>query len=122
MLDALLDPIFSLIGGAKQLPLYLFLLPIPILLWLFWAEFHAATGRDTPVAERALHFVDGLNSAIGKTYGWCHPDIYDQLRGLCPLHFRSADRVGVRCELHALRHAVHDGRRLCARPQRPCAW
>jgi TRAP-type mannitol/chloroaromatic compound transport system permease small subunit len=70
MLDSIFDPIFSLVGGAKQLPLYLFLLPIPILLWLFWAEFHAATGRDTPAAERVVHLVDGLNSAIGKTYGW----------------------------------------------------
>ena len=70
MLDALLDPLFSLIGGPKQLPLYLFILPIPILLWLFWAEVHAATTRETPAAERLLHLIDGLNSAIGKTYGW----------------------------------------------------
>jgi TRAP-type mannitol/chloroaromatic compound transport system permease small subunit len=69
----ILDPIFNLIGGPKQLPLYLFLLPIPILLWLFWAEFRAAAGRsgDTSVGERVLYFVDGLSSAIGKTYGWC---------------------------------------------------
>lgn len=71
MLDFIFDPLFRLIGGPKQLPLYLFLLPIPILLWLFWAEFRAATGRDTPAGEQVLHLVDGLNSAIGKTYGWC---------------------------------------------------
>src|SRR5712671_5248606 len=71
MLDPIFDPIFRLIGGARQLPLYLFLLPIPILLWLFWAEYRAATGRDSPFAEKVVHFVDGLNSAIGKTFGWC---------------------------------------------------
>jgi TRAP-type mannitol/chloroaromatic compound transport system permease small subunit len=71
MLDTLFDPVFNLIGGPKQLPLYLFLLPIPILLWLFWAEYRVAASRDTAVGERVLHFVDGLSSAIGKTYGWC---------------------------------------------------
>jgi len=70
MLDSLFDPLLALIGGPKQLPLFLYLLPIPILLWLFWAEFHAATGRDTPAAERVIHLIDGLNSAVGKTYGW----------------------------------------------------
>jgi TRAP-type mannitol/chloroaromatic compound transport system permease small subunit len=71
MFDAIFDPVFRLIGGPKQLPLYLFLLPIPILLWLFWAEFRAAASRDTSSIEQGLHLVDGLNSAIGKTYGWC---------------------------------------------------
>jgi len=71
MLDPIFDPIFRLIGGARQLPIYLFLLPIPILLWLFWAEYRASTGRDSPFGERVVHLVDGLNSAIGKTFGWC---------------------------------------------------
>jgi TRAP-type mannitol/chloroaromatic compound transport system permease small subunit len=73
MLDDILDPVFRLIGGPKQLPLYLLIAPIPILLWLFWAEFRAAAGRTsgTPATEQVLHLVDGLNSAIGKTYGWC---------------------------------------------------
>jgi len=71
MFDAIFDPVFRLIGGPKQLPLYLFLAPIPILLWLFWAEYRASSGRDTPVGEQLLHLVDGFNSAIGKTYGWC---------------------------------------------------
>ena len=66
-----LDPVFALIGGPKQLTLYLLLAPIPILLWLFWAEFRAAVGRDTTPLERVIYLVDGLNSAIGKTYGWC---------------------------------------------------
>lgn len=65
-----LDPVFALIGGPKQLTLYLLLAPIPILLWLFWAEFRAAVGRDTTPLERVIYLVDGLNSAIGKTYGW----------------------------------------------------
>jgi len=71
MLDPIFDPIFRLIGGARQLPIYLFLLPIPILLWLFWAEYRASTGRDSPFGEKVVHLVDGLNSAIGKTFGWC---------------------------------------------------
>ena len=71
MLDFVFDPIFRLIGGPKQLPLYLFLAPIPILLWLFWAEFRAATTRTSSAGDELLHLVDGLNSAIGKTYGWC---------------------------------------------------
>ena len=54
--DLILEPIFKLIGGAKQLPLYLFLVPIPILLWLFWAEFRAAVGRsaETSAGEEVL--------------------------------------------------------------------
>jgi TRAP-type mannitol/chloroaromatic compound transport system permease small subunit len=71
MLD-FFDPIFSLIGGPKQLPLYLLLLPIPILLWLAWAEVRAVVGRtsDDSALEQALHVVDGLSAAIGKTYAW----------------------------------------------------
>jgi TRAP-type mannitol/chloroaromatic compound transport system permease small subunit len=73
MLEFVFDPVFHLIGGPKQLPLYLFLAPIPILLWLFWAEFRTAVGRSSGVSagEQLLYLVDGLNSAIGKTYGWC---------------------------------------------------
>ena len=72
MLDFITDPIFRLIGGAKELPLYLLLLPIPILLWLAWAEVRAVVGRtsDDTALEQALHVVDGLSAAIGKTYAW----------------------------------------------------
>src|SRR6266571_5769995 len=72
-LSQLIDSIFSLMGGAKQLPLYVLLAPIPILLWLFWAELRTAVGRASgdPAIEQVLHVVDGFNSAIGKTYGWC---------------------------------------------------
>ena len=66
-----LDSVFALIGGPKQLPLYLLLAPIPILLWLFWEEFRAAAGREATPIDRVIYLVDGLNSAIGKTYGWC---------------------------------------------------
>ena len=73
MLDVILDPLFRLTGGPKQLPLYLLLLPIPILLWLAWAEVRAVVGRtsDDSTLEQALHVVDGLNAAVGKTYAWC---------------------------------------------------
>ena len=70
MLDSLFDPLLALIGGPKQLPLYLYFLPIPILLWLFWAEFRAAASRDPATGDRFLYPIDGLNSAVGKTYGW----------------------------------------------------
>jgi TRAP-type mannitol/chloroaromatic compound transport system permease small subunit len=72
-LSQLVDSIVSLMGGPKQLPLYALLAPIPILLWLFWAELRTAVGRSSgdPAVEQVLHVVDGFNSAIGKTYGWC---------------------------------------------------
>src|SRR5437667_6281742 len=71
-LSQLIDSIFSLIGGAKQLPLFLLLIPIPIMLWLAWAEIHTVVGRtsDDSALEQALHVVDGFSAAIGKTYAW----------------------------------------------------
>jgi TRAP-type mannitol/chloroaromatic compound transport system permease small subunit len=72
MIDFIVDPIFRVIGGPKQLPLYFLLLPIPILLWLAWTEVRAVVGRtsDDSALEQALHIVDGLSAAIGKTYAW----------------------------------------------------
>jgi TRAP-type mannitol/chloroaromatic compound transport system permease small subunit len=73
MFDLIFDPIFRLVGGPKQLPLYLLLLPIPILLWLAWSEVRTVVGRTSGDAavEQALHIVDAFNSAVGKTYAWC---------------------------------------------------
>lgn len=65
--------VFALIGGPKQLPLLAYLLPIPIVIWMFAAEFKDAV-RRTPNAtrgERSLYLVDSLSTAFGKTYGWC---------------------------------------------------
>jgi TRAP-type mannitol/chloroaromatic compound transport system permease small subunit len=65
--------VVSLIGGPKQLPLYAFLIPIPIVLFLLAAEFRGAV-RRTPNAsagERLLYFVDSLSASFGKTYAWC---------------------------------------------------
>jgi TRAP-type mannitol/chloroaromatic compound transport system permease small subunit len=72
MFDFIFDPIFRLIGGARQLPLYLLLAPIPILLWLAWVEIRAVVGRTSheSALEQALHVVDGFSAAIGKTYAW----------------------------------------------------
>jgi len=72
MIDFIVDPLFRVIGGPKQLPLYFLLLPVPILLWLAWAEVRAVVGRtsDDSALEQALHVVDGLSAAIGKTYAW----------------------------------------------------
>ena len=65
--------VFALIGGPKQLPLLAYLAPIPIVIWLFAAEFKDAV-RRTPNAstgERSLYLVNSLSTAFGKTYGWC---------------------------------------------------
>src|SRR5439155_13761384 len=32
--------------------------------------FRAAASRDTATGDRFLYLIDGLNSAVGKTYGW----------------------------------------------------
>jgi TRAP-type mannitol/chloroaromatic compound transport system permease small subunit len=72
MFDFVLDPILRLIGGPKQLPLYLLLFPIPVLLWLAWSEVRTVVGRtsDDTAVEQGLHIVDAFNSAVGKTYAW----------------------------------------------------
>ncbi len=65
--------VFAVIGGPKQLPLLAYLLPIPIVLWIFALEFKDAI-RRTPNAsagEHSLYLVDSLSTAFGKTYGWC---------------------------------------------------
>ena len=71
--NSIFDPLFDLIGGPKQLPLFLLIAPIPILLFLAWAEVRAVVGRtsDDTAIEQALHVVDGLSAAVGKTYAWC---------------------------------------------------
>lgn len=65
--------LLDIIGGPKELTLYALLLPIPIVLLLFAAEFRAALRRTQHVAarEQVLYLVDALSSAVGKTYGWC---------------------------------------------------
>ena len=65
--------VFALIGGAKQLPLFGYLLPIPIVIWMFASEFKDAVRRtpDASTGERSLYLVDSLSTAFGKTYGWC---------------------------------------------------
>ena len=64
--------VFALIGGPKQLPLLAYLLPIPIVIWMFAAEFKDAVRRtpDASTGERSLYLVDSLSTAFGKTYGW----------------------------------------------------
>ena len=67
-----MDQLLALVGGPKQLPLYAYLLPIPIVLWVFAAEVRSAL-RGTASAsggERLLYFVDGWSAAVGKTFGW----------------------------------------------------
>jgi TRAP-type mannitol/chloroaromatic compound transport system permease small subunit len=68
----MLDSLFAVIGGPKQLPLYGFLIPIPIVIAVFISEFRDAV-RRTPNAssgERFLYLVDALSASFGKTYGW----------------------------------------------------
>ena len=46
-----MDQLFALIGGPKQLPLYAYLLPIPLLLWAFAAEVQSAVSSSAPDAS-----------------------------------------------------------------------
>jgi TRAP-type mannitol/chloroaromatic compound transport system permease small subunit len=64
--------VFDLIGGPKQLPLYAYIAPIPIVLVMFWFEFQGALRRspDAAAGERLLYLVDALSTAVGKTYAW----------------------------------------------------
>ena len=67
-----MDSLFALIGGPKQLPLYVYLATIPIVVAVFVVEFREARRRtaDGAPADRLLYVVDALSSAIGKTFGW----------------------------------------------------
>jgi TRAP-type mannitol/chloroaromatic compound transport system permease small subunit len=68
------DPqfLFDLIGGARQLTLYALLIPIPIVVVVFIAEFMAAQRRSADGGmQRLLFTVDALSTAVGKTFGWC---------------------------------------------------
>src|SRR5262249_39521358 len=49
-----------------------------------------------------------------------HPDVCHLLRSVLALSAASPDKLGLRRQLHPLRHAVHDGRGLRPLPQRPC--
>src|SRR5262245_45611039 len=65
--------LFDLIGGPKQLPLYAFLLAVPIALSMFGFELRSAmrrTANGTGAVDRGLYAVDALSSAVGKTFGW----------------------------------------------------
>ncbi len=68
----MLDSLFAVIGGPKQLPLYGFLIPIPIVILMFVAEFRAAGRRESKASagEQFLHLVDALSASFGKTYAW----------------------------------------------------
>jgi TRAP-type mannitol/chloroaromatic compound transport system permease small subunit len=68
----MLDNLFAVIGGPKQIPLYGFLIPIPIVIWLFLSEFRAAARRESKAStgDQILHLVDALSASFGKTYGW----------------------------------------------------
>jgi TRAP-type mannitol/chloroaromatic compound transport system permease small subunit len=67
-----MDSLFALIGGPKQLPLYVYLATVPIVIAVFIAEFRDAQRRTANGAQgdRLLYAVDALSSAIGKTFGW----------------------------------------------------
>ena len=69
-----------------------------------------------------LHFIDSLSTWVGKAFAWLILvlTLGDQLRGVRALRAARADHLGLRLQLHQLRRAVPDGRRLYALPQRPC--
>jgi TRAP-type mannitol/chloroaromatic compound transport system permease small subunit len=65
--------LFDLIGGPKQLPLYVFIATIPVLAIVFFLELRDALRRMTNEGGggQALYVVDALSAAFGKTFGWC---------------------------------------------------
>jgi TRAP-type mannitol/chloroaromatic compound transport system permease small subunit len=67
-----MDSLFALIGGPKQLPLYLYLASVPIVIAVFIAELLDALRMTGDGAERDRFFyvVDALSAAVGKTFGW----------------------------------------------------
>src|SRR5262245_11063279 len=67
-----MDSLFALIGGPKQLPLYLYLASVPIVVAVFFAELADALRKTSKRAEpyRVLYVVDALSAAVGKTFGW----------------------------------------------------
>src|SRR5262245_12711967 len=64
--------LLNLIGGYKQLPLYLYLALIPVVVWVFAAEVISALRKTTDVSggQRFLYIVDSLSIAFGKVFGW----------------------------------------------------
>lgn len=67
-----ISQLYDLIGGYKQLPLYLYLAAIPIVVLMFGIEVRAALRKttDLPGGERLLYVVDALSTAFGKVFGW----------------------------------------------------
>src|SRR5262245_47808946 len=65
--------LFDLIGSPKQLPFYAYVLAVPAVVLLFGFELRSAMRRTAggAGAGRVLYVVDALNSAVGKTFGWC---------------------------------------------------
>lgn len=69
----MLNALFELIGGPKQLTLYALLLPVPVAVAMFVIEVRAARRRspDAHGTQVFLFTIDALSTAVGKTFGWC---------------------------------------------------
>jgi len=67
-----MDSLFALIGGPKQLPLYVYLAAVPVVIGVFCLELRSALRKtaDGEQADQLLYVVDALSSAVGKTFGW----------------------------------------------------
>src|SRR5215467_5119043 len=67
-----MDSLFALIGGPKQLPLYVYLTAVPVVIGVFCLELRSALRKtaDGEQADQLLYVVDALSSAVGKTFGW----------------------------------------------------
>src|SRR5262245_18796612 len=67
-----MDSLFALIGGPKQLPIYMYLASVPIVVAVFLAELSSALRRtaDGAAHDQLLYVVDALSAAVGKTFGW----------------------------------------------------
>jgi TRAP-type mannitol/chloroaromatic compound transport system permease small subunit len=67
-----MDSLFALIDGPKQLPVYIYLATVPIVVAVFIAELADALRKTSNGAARDqfLYLVDALSAAVGKTFGW----------------------------------------------------
>jgi TRAP-type mannitol/chloroaromatic compound transport system permease small subunit len=73
--------------------------------------------------QKLLHGVDAFSTWIGKAFAWLIVALMLLVvrRGVQALHPEHAHRLGVRRQQHAVRHALHDVRRLHAGAGRPRA-
>ena len=70
-----------------------------------------------------MRYIDELNTWVGKTFAWCILILTftTSYEVFSRYFFGAPTEWAFDASLHPLRHAVHDGGRLYARAQQPCA-